>query len=87
MLKSYRGAMMRVGVASGLIFALYAFYIELKFTDDADFVASCDISEYISCTGVLSSEYSRLFSKLGILEHGSALDLPNALYGRNLRRS
>ena len=81
-LKMHRGVMLRVGICTGLLLALYTVYIDMKFSEDNDFIASCDISEYVSCTAVLTSEYSKLFSKLGILEKDSFLDLPNSHYGK-----
>ena len=41
----------------------------------------CDLSENISCSKVFTSEYARIFSFLGVVPSGSALDQPNALYG------
>ena len=73
--------MMRIGVGSGLLLALYSVYIELKHSQDADFVASCDLSEYVSCSEVLSSDWSKLFSKIGLIEKDSILDAPNSYYG------
>lgn len=64
---------MRVGVTSGLLLALYAVYIELKFSNDADFVASCDISEYISCTEVLSVIIAGCFRRLELLKVAQCL--------------
>ena len=80
-LKKHKEQIMRVGITSGLLLALYLVYIDTEFSRNNDFVASCDISEYVSCTAVLSSDHGKILSKLGLLEKDSILDLPNSHYG------
>jgi uncharacterized membrane protein len=48
---------------------------------DETFTATCDISEIVSCSQVLTSEWSHLFSALGIITKGSMLDQSNSVLG------
>jgi vitamin-K-epoxide reductase (warfarin-sensitive) len=68
----------------GLIVSLYAVYIHIKSDEDKDYAATCDISEIVSCTAVVKSDYGNIFSKFGIIKSGSMLDMPNSTYGRLL---
>lgn len=65
----------------GLVLSIYAIILEkLKFADH-NFEASCDISETISCSNVMLSRYSRIFSMIGLIPENSILDISNAHYG------
>jgi vitamin-K-epoxide reductase (warfarin-sensitive) len=41
----------------------------------------CDMAEKVSCSAVITSEYSKLFSHVGLVPKDSMLDVPNANYG------
>lgn len=41
----------------------------------------CDVAERVSCSAVITSEYSKLFSHVGIVPKESIFDVPNANYG------
>ena len=41
----------------------------------------CDVAEKVSCTAVITSEYSKLFSLMGLVPKDSVLDVPNANFG------
>ena len=66
----------------GFSLSLYALYVERKSNESDDYSASCDISETISCSSALKSEYARIFQVLGIVNKESILNLPNAFYGK-----
>ena len=56
----------------GLFLAGYALYVEHKVSVDPDYVASCDLASWISCSKVFSSEYAHVFfgipnAALGVL--------------------
>mmetsp|Transcript_10695 Transcript_10695/g.19863 ORF Transcript_10695/g.19863 Transcript_10695/m.19863 type:complete len:139 (+) Transcript_10695:324-740(+) len=53
----------------------------MKIGEDSDYIAMCDMSEKVSCSAVISSEYSKLFSHMGLVPKDSMLDVPNAYYG------
>eukprot|EP01038_Epipyxis_sp_PR26KG_P006771 gene6771-9275_t len=65
----------------GLVVSLYSVYVEHKHQDDHSYTALCDITEKISCSTVFSSEYGKVFSKIGLIERGSLFDQTNAFYG------
>eukprot|EP01039_Chlorochromonas_danica_P002133 gene2134-2327_t len=65
----------------GIVVAAYAIYIEVETSSESDYEALCDISQEISCTKVLESDYSRMISFLGIVPKNSVLDQSNAVYG------
>ena len=65
----------------GILLSTYACYVKNNSQNDSQFEATCDISESVSCSKVFNSEYGNIFSSIGILEKGSLLDLPNAVYG------
>ncbi|KAG5187247.1 vitamin K epoxide reductase [Tribonema minus] len=69
-----------VGLA-GLCLSGYALYVEHQSEVNPSYEAFCDISHEISCSKVFLSEWGRLFSALGLVRPGSALDLPNAALG------
>ncbi|XP_022664977.1 vitamin K epoxide reductase complex subunit 1-like isoform X2 [Varroa jacobsoni] len=47
-----------------------------------DYKSLCDLAEHISCSRVLTSEYSRGFGLLGrLFGHDSALNMPNCALG------
>jgi len=43
-----------------------------------EYVAECDLSETITCSKVLTSEWAHLFSALGVFPKDSLLDQSNA---------
>lgn len=61
----------------GLLLSIYAILIE-DYKFDSNF---CDISEHISCSKVLHSDYSRFLSKLGLIPVDSMFDLSNSHCG------
>ena len=65
----------------GLSISVYAIYVENKKTQDESYQALCDIGEKISCSAVLTSEWSHLFSTIGLFKKDSILDQSNAVYG------
>ena len=56
-------------------------YLDKKLHEDSDYVALCDVAERVSCSAVITSEYSKLFSLIGLVPIDSFLDVPNANYG------
>ena len=62
-------SVMRVLAFIGLFLSFYALYVEYKATTDPDYVASCDIASWVSCSKVFTSEYAHVFY------------FPNAAYG------
>ena len=65
----------------GLAISFYAIVVEYKAGLDSEYVALCDISSHISCTKVLTSEYGKIFSYLGLIPKDSPLNQPNTVYG------
>ncbi|XP_055939527.1 vitamin K epoxide reductase complex subunit 1-like [Argiope bruennichi] len=67
---------------SGLLLSIYAYHVEVKKEEDANYTAMCDISEHMSCTAAFSSQYGKGF---GFMEHivgkDSILNQPNSVYG------
>ena len=59
-------------------------FVELKKDEDENYSASCDISSVVSCSKLLTSEYSRLMVLWGLAEKGSMLDVPNTVLGMSL---
>lgn len=49
--------------------------------NDTEYVAMCDVAERVSCSAVITSEYSKLFTLIGLVPQDSVLDVPNANYG------
>lgn len=68
-------------VVFGLAISFYAIMVEYKAKLDSEYVALCDLSPSVSCSKVLTSEYSRLFSHLGLVPKDSPLNQPNTVYG------
>lgn len=66
----------------GVLLCCYALYVEYRHQTqhrtDNQYVASCDISNRVSCSRVLTSKYAR---GLGILREKSKLYMSNAMYG------
>jgi vitamin-K-epoxide reductase (warfarin-sensitive) len=65
---------------AGVAVSLYALYVERHAKDDG-FVALCDLSPTVSCSDVLTSEFSHVLSYWRLVAPGSALDVPNAALG------
>jgi vitamin-K-epoxide reductase (warfarin-sensitive) len=77
-MKTYRLFASFVGIAA----SLYAIHVEMMHNEIGDeYVAECDLSETISCSKVLTSEWAHLFSALGMFPKDSLLDQSNAVYG------
>lgn len=55
--------------------------MDVKIQEDSEYVAMCDMAEKVSCSSVITSEYSKLFSHIGLIPKDSFLDVPNANYG------
>ncbi len=68
-------------VTLGYILTIYALYVEYKAYHSDDYEALCDISEEVSCSKILTSEYAKTLSYIGLVPKDSILDLPNAVYG------
>ncbi|CAM9177171.1 unnamed protein product, partial [Ectocarpus fasciculatus] len=66
---------------TGLLLSLYAVEIKRAASGDPDYVPQCDISEEVSCSKVMHSEYGNMLSLLGIVDEGSLWDQTNSLYG------
>ncbi|XP_014468210.1 PREDICTED: vitamin K epoxide reductase complex subunit 1-like protein 1 isoform X2 [Dinoponera quadriceps] len=65
----------------GLALSVYAYIVESNKELDASYAALCDISETISCSAVLNSEYSKGF---GITSKSCILrlcEVPNCVFG------
>ncbi|CBN75221.1 conserved unknown protein [Ectocarpus siliculosus] len=67
--------------AIGLCLSLYAVYVEHKNEEDSSYEAMCDVSERMSCSKVLMSEWGHILSQLGVLPKGHQFDLANATLG------
>lgn len=65
----------------GFFISLYAIYVDLKKRNDSTYEAFCDFAPTISCSSALTSEYSHIFSKFGLIPSGSVLDFSNAAFG------
>ena len=61
---------MRILCFVGLFLCFYALYVEYKAETDPDYVASCDLASWISCSKVFTSEYAKLI-----------FGIPNAAFG------
>lgn len=68
-------------VLFGLAISFYALVVEHKAKLDAEYVALCDLSPSVSCSKVLTSEYAKLFSYLGLIPQDSVFNQPNTIYG------
>ncbi|KAM3965249.1 vitamin-K epoxide reductase isoform 2-T3 [Aphomia sociella] len=62
----------------GVLISTYALYVEMAAEAHPGYKALCDISEYASCSRVLTSEYSKGF---GFLPKDLKLEIPNCIYG------
>ena len=49
--------------------------------EDDDYLATCDINSIVSCSKLLTSEYSRLLVLFGIVPQNSIFDVPNSVLG------
>lgn len=66
----------------GLLISYYAFFVSNAKESDSSYKALCDISETMSCSTVLTSEYSKGFGLVGkIFGTDSPLYQSNAFYG------
>jgi len=66
----------------GLLLSCYAFFVSSSKEMDSSYKALCDISETMSCSRVLTSEYSKGFGLVGkLFGTNSSLYHSNALYG------
>lgn len=70
-----------LSLLTGLALSLYALYVEHEANLDSLYVATCDISEKVSCSKVFLSKYGKIFSHLGLIPADSVLDQPNSIYG------
>lgn len=74
-------APLQVAGVVGLCVSLYAVYVERKHEEDPSYEAACDVSELMSCSRVLTSEWGHIVSQLGILPKDHPFDLANATFG------
>lgn len=65
----------------GIIVCLYAIYIDKVSKKEKNYVAFCDINNYMSCSVVLKSPYSRLTKLCFGLNENSLFNVPNTYYG------
>jgi len=66
----------------GICLSLYALFLEYTIANDKNYVALCDVSEWISCTKTFSSKYGKGFGLLGgIFGEKHILNQPNSVYG------
>lgn len=68
---------------AGLALSVLATVIELRHEQDPDYVAVCDLTETVSCSKVMSSEYGHMLSLMGLVPKGSPLDRSNAEFGED----
>lgn len=47
--------------AIGFCIALYAYFIESKMKEDANYKPACDINDRVSCSKAINSQYGTLF--------------------------
>jgi uncharacterized membrane protein len=65
----------------GLSLSLYALYVSYsKNLHKETYSALCDVGPF-SCSEVMTSEYSKLFSYHGIVTKGSKWDISNSVVG------
>ncbi|XP_061716049.1 vitamin K epoxide reductase complex subunit 1-like protein 1 isoform X2 [Cydia pomonella] len=62
----------------GILISTYALFVEMTAEADPEYKAYCDLAEKASCSKVLTSDFSKGF---GMVSKGSALELPNCIYG------
>ena len=72
---------LRILSVCGLMVSLYAIFVEYNVSQNSSYEALCDISPEMSCSRVLTSDYSHVFSKLGLIPKNGIFDHSNALYG------
>jgi len=66
----------------GLMLCSYAFYVETRKEHDSKYLATCDISESISCSKVFTSRYGRGFGLVELVfGKDSRLNVPNSIFG------
>lgn len=65
---------------AGITLCLYAIYVEEN-GKNPEYVAVCDISNKVSCTKVLTSEYSHMAKLLFRLDDDDFFNMSNAQYG------
>jgi len=87
-MSSFKAAILRSSSAIGTIVSIYALYVADRARHDPEYDALCDISPGISCSKVLTSEWSYLFygmphSIIGVLYYAAQLFIlgyiPNAV--------
>ena len=71
----------QLSILAGLLLSLYAVGVKRAAAEDPDYVPQCDISEEVSCSKVMHSEYGNMLSLIGIVDEGSLWDQANSLYG------
>jgi len=82
--KSYKSCRKWSLIVSGLGFLIsyYAFFVSSSKQNDSSYMALCDISESMSCSAVLTSEYSKGFGVIGkIFGAESSLNQSNSFFG------
>jgi vitamin-K-epoxide reductase (warfarin-sensitive) len=65
----------------GFMVSVYALYVEYKKHSSPDYEALCDINEHMSCSKVLTSDYSHLFGQTFQLSENHPLNFSNATIG------
>jgi len=70
-----------VASVAGIMLSTFAVYVEHQKAMDANYEAVCDLGVKVSCSKVFSSAQGKILSYWGLVPKGSALDLPNAVFG------
>ena len=66
----------------GVVISAFALFVEKSKHEDSSYVALCDLNSWMSCSNVLTSQYSTGFGVVApILGEESFLNMPNSIYG------
>lgn len=71
----------QLSILAGLLLSIYASLLKVAAARDPDYVPTCDISEEVSCSKVMHSEYGSMLSYMGLVDEGSFFDQANSVYG------
>lgn len=74
--------LLQLSLLSGFFLSAYVEMIKIEFEKNPDYVPQCDISEEVSCSKVLHSEYGHMLSALKLIDKDSLLNQTNAFYGK-----
>lgn len=65
----------------GLLVSFYGYYVERSKVLNDYYIATCDINEVVSCTKLLTSEYSHLLYVFNVVGKSSPFNVPNTVLG------